>query len=215
MSFLKWHKKQVEKNLNMFGLSNYQGLWVSFIKGLIFGAIIMWFVSCNEQVVVKKAPTTETKTTSELQSDYSIGVKGNCGMCKSTIEKSVKGLDFVKNAEWGIKSKILDVIYGKSQLKELDSLRNIRATTQNGFRIQLYESSSPEKINGLVKKYKEKMTDSLYVIFEAPVYKIHYGNFSKKYEAEKIKNQLKQKGFKNIWIVRSRIEQKLLYDSRK
>ena len=92
MSFIKWHKKQVEKNLNMFGLSNYQGLWVSFIKGLIFGAIIMWFVSCNEQVVVKKAPTTETKTTSELQSDYSIGVKGNCGMCKSTIEKAVKGM---------------------------------------------------------------------------------------------------------------------------
>ena len=107
MSFLKWHKKQVEKNLNMFGLSNYQGLWVSFIKGLIFGAIIMWFVSCNEQVVVKKAPTTETETTgvniggevindfgsrsSEFQSDYSIGVKGNCGMCKSTIEKAVKG----------------------------------------------------------------------------------------------------------------------------
>ena len=52
------------------------------------------------------------------------------------------------------------------------------------------------------------MKDSLYVVFEAPVYKIHYGNFSKKYEAEKIKMQLKQKGFKNIWIVRSRIEQK-------
>ena len=52
--------------------------------------------------------------------------------------------------------KILDVIYGKSQLKKLDSLRNIRATTRNGFRIQLYESSSPEKINGLVEKYKKK-----------------------------------------------------------
>ena len=59
------------------------------------------------------------------------------------------------------------------------------------------------------------MDDSLYVIFDAPLYKIQYGNFSKKYEAEKIKNQLRQKGFKNIWIVRSRIEQKLLYESRK
>ena len=97
MNFIKWHKKQVEKNLNMFGLSNYQGLWVSFIKGLIFGAIIMWFVSCNEQVVVKKAPTTETKITSELQSDYSIGVKGNCGMCKSTIEKACKWIARLNN----------------------------------------------------------------------------------------------------------------------
>ncbi len=127
MSFLKWHKNQVKKNLNMFGLSNYQGLWVSFIKGLIFGAIIMWFVSCNEQVVVKKPPTTETKITSELESDYSIGVKGNCGMCKSTIEKAVKGLEFVKNAEWGIKTKILDVEFIDSNnfnLNELNSAIN-------------------------------------------------------------------------------------------
>ena len=131
MSFLKWHKKQVEKNLNMFGLSNYQGLWVSFIKGLIFGAIIMWFVSCKEQVVVKKAPTTETKTTSELQSDYSIGVKGNCGMCKSTIEKAVKGLDFVENAEWGIKTKILDVEFIDSVNFDLDALNS--AINQSGY----------------------------------------------------------------------------------
>ena len=31
------------------------------------------------------------------------------------------------------RSKILDIIYGRSQLKELDSLKNIRATTSNGF----------------------------------------------------------------------------------
>lgn len=131
MSFLKWHKKQVEKNLNMFGLSNYQGLWVSFIKGLIFGAIIMWFVSCNEQVIVKKASTTETKITSELRSDYSIGVKGNCGMCKSTIEKAVKDLDFVENAEWGIKTKILDVEFIDSVNFDLDALNS--AINQSGY----------------------------------------------------------------------------------
>ena len=131
MSFLKWHKKQVEKKLNMFGLSNYQGLWVSFIKGLIFGAIIMWFVSCNEQVVVKKAPTNETEITSELRSDYSIGVKGNCGMCKTTIEKAVKDLDFVENAEWGIKTKILDVEFIDSVNFDLDALNS--AINQSGY----------------------------------------------------------------------------------
>ena len=41
MSFIEWHKKQIKKNLNMFRLSNYQALWVSFVKGVIFGAIIM------------------------------------------------------------------------------------------------------------------------------------------------------------------------------
>ena len=124
MDFIKWHKKQVKKNLNLFGLSNYQGLWVSFIKGLIFGAIIVWFVSCNEQVVIKKATTTKTKISTDLQSDYSIGVKGNCGMCKTTIEKAVKSLDFIKNAEWGIKTKILDVEFIDSVNFDLEALNS-------------------------------------------------------------------------------------------
>ena len=124
MSFFKWHKNYAEKSLNMFGLSTYQGFWISFIKGLILGAIIMWFVGCKEQVVIKKAPTLQISNDNKksLDADYSIGVKGNCGMCKSTIEKAVKGLDFVKNAEWGIKTKILDVEFIDSVNSDIDPL---------------------------------------------------------------------------------------------
>ena len=106
--------------------------------------------------------------------------------------------------------KVLDGIYGNSQFKVLDSLKNIRANTRSGYRIQVFETSSSEKANSVFRKYKKKMVDSLYVIFDAPLYKIQYGNFSKKYEAENVKKKLRQKGFKNIWIVRSRIEQKYL-----
>ena len=107
--------------------------------------------------------------------------------------------------------KVLDGIYRTSQVKVIDSLKDVRATTINGFRIQVFETSSSEKANSVFKKYKKKMDDSLYVIFDAPLYKIQYGNFSKKYEAENVKKKLSRKGFKNIWIVRSRIEQKYLY----
>jgi len=132
MSFINWHKNYVKKSLNMFGLSNYQGLWISFIKGLIFGAVIMWFVGCNEQVVIKKVENTKNKLSSkEIQSDYSIGVKGNCGMCKTTIEKAVIELDFVKDAEWGIKSKILDVKWNDSLNFDLDLLN--KAITESGY----------------------------------------------------------------------------------
>ena len=103
---------------------------------------------------------------------------------------------------------ILDNMYGVSQIKILDSLKNIRITTRNGFRIQVYETSSSETVKNVLNKFKKSMTDSLYVKFEAPLYKIHYGNFSKKREAEVVKRKLKQKGYKNIWIVKSRIEQK-------
>ena len=61
----------------------------------------------------------------------------------------------------------------------------------------------PKKANNIFKKYKKKMKDSLYVIFDAPLYKIHYGNYIKKYDAENIKKEkLMHKGFKNIWIVK-------------
>ena len=131
MSFTKWHKKQVEKNLNMFGLSTYQGFWISFIKGLIFGAIIMWFVGCKEQVVIKKAPNTISEVSTEMQADYSIGVKGNCGMCKTTIEKAVKELDFVVEAEWGIQSKILDVKFNNPTNFDINELNT--AITESGY----------------------------------------------------------------------------------
>ena len=131
MSFINWHKNYVKKSLNMFGLSNYQGFWISFIKGLIFGAIIMWFVGCKEKVVIKNAPISNIDISTSTQSDYSIGVKGNCGMCKTTIEKAVKGLDFVENAEWGIQTKILDVEFSDSSIFNLEKL-NI-AITESGY----------------------------------------------------------------------------------
>ena len=108
---------------------------------------------------------------------------------------------------------ILDNMYGVSQIKILDSLKNIRITTRNGFRIQVYETSSSETVKNVLNKFKKSITDSLYVIFEAPLYKIHYGNFSKRHEAEVIKQKLKQKGYKNVWIVKSRIEQ--IFSSKK
>ena len=131
MSFINWHKNYVKKSLNMFGLSNYQGFWISFIKGLIFGAIIMWFVGCKEKVLIKNAPISNIDISTSTQSDYSIGVKGNCGMCKTTIEKAVKGLDFVENAEWGIQTKILDVEFSNSSIFDLEKL-NI-AITESGY----------------------------------------------------------------------------------
>ena len=90
MSFINWHKNYVKKSLNMFGLSNYQGFWISFIKGLIFGAIIMWFVGCKEKVVIKNAPISNIDISTSTQSDYSIGVKGNWVCVKPRLKKQLK-----------------------------------------------------------------------------------------------------------------------------
>ena len=106
--------------------------------------------------------------------------------------------------------KVLDAIYGASQLKILDSLKNINKTTRTGYRVQIYETSSVEMANKILKKFKSVLDDSLYVIFEAPLYKVHYGNYIDKNDAEKSKTKLVKKGYKNIWVVKSRIDQNYL-----
>ena len=102
--------------------------------------------------------------------------------------------------------KVLDKIFGITEMDILDSIKNSRLTTQNGFRLQIFESSSVEEANRLLNKNKKILTDSLYLIFEAPLYKIKYGNFVNKSDAENVKKELLRKGYKNIWIVRSRIQ---------
>ena len=103
--------------------------------------------------------------------------------------------------------KILDKIFGTSQFGLLDSLKNIRITTQEGYRLQIFESSSVEETNRTLQKFERSLKDSVYMVFEAPLYKLRLGNFVTKKEAEKQKENLNKKGYKNIWIVRSRIEQ--------
>ena len=103
--------------------------------------------------------------------------------------------------------KILDKIFGTSQFGLLDSLKNIRITTQEGYRLQIFESSSVEEANRTLRKFERSLKDSVYMVFEAPLYKLRLGNFITKKEAEKQKENLNKKGYKNIWIVRSRIEQ--------
>ena len=101
--------------------------------------------------------------------------------------------------------KVLDKIFGITEISILDSIKNSRLKTKSGFRLQIFESSSVEEANRLLNKNRKVLTDSLYLIFEAPLYKLKYGNYINKTDAENAKKQLLRKGYKNIWIVRSRI----------
>ena len=101
--------------------------------------------------------------------------------------------------------KVLDKIFGITEISILDSIKNSRLKTKSGFRLQIFESSSVEEANRLLNKNRKVLKDSLYLIFEAPLYKLKYGNYINKTDAENAKKQLLRKGYKNIWIVRSRI----------
>jgi copper chaperone CopZ len=64
---------------------------------------------------------TETKTTVapgvEL-SEVSFGVRGNCGMCKTTIETAVKNVEGVAEATWDVKKKSISISYDEHVVQE-------------------------------------------------------------------------------------------------
>jgi len=108
---------------------------------------------------------------------------------------------------------VVDKIFGISQLKIIDSLRNIEITTKEGYRLQLFESSTVDEANKIMMKYGKSLNDSIYLVFDAPLYKIQYGDFVTKDQAELVKAELRKKGYKKVWIVRSRINQETTLNS--
>ena len=96
------------------------------ILSLIFLMAIS-FTSCSNK------SNNQTSTTSEISKEISsqeisFGVRGNCGMCKTTIENAANSLDGVSSASWNIDQKTLVVSYDNSAVDEM-SIHNAIAAS--------------------------------------------------------------------------------------
>lgn len=66
------------------------------------------FTSCNKEI--KKDTTTPTEMSKEVaELEISFGVRGNCGMCKSTIEEAANSVEGVSKADWDVNLKKIKV----------------------------------------------------------------------------------------------------------
>ena len=72
---------------------------------------VLTVVSCmnNKQPEVKVIEVPATKTAEIIKSDVSFGVRGNCGMCKSTIESATMSIEGVDTASWSTESKMISI----------------------------------------------------------------------------------------------------------
>ena len=104
--------------------------------------------------------------------------------------------------------KVIDKVFIKSQFKNLDRMKLNTLSDAKGFRLQIYETSSVEEANKKILKFKKALTDSIFMSFEAPFYKVRYGNYSTREQAEIEKKNMLRKGFKSVWIVKSNIHLK-------
>ena len=90
-------------------------------KVILSLAVVMaiGLTSCKDET---KQETTETKTEVSKDMamvDISFGVRGNCGMCKKTIEKAVNKVEGVANATWDVDKKKIDVSFDDAKTDEM------------------------------------------------------------------------------------------------
>ncbi|WP_298533039.1 heavy-metal-associated domain-containing protein [uncultured Algibacter sp.] len=113
-------------------------------KVILSLAVVMaiGLTSCKNET---KQETTETKTEVSkdmAMADISFGVRGNCGMCKKTIEKAVNKVEGVASANWDVDKKKIDVSFDDTKT---DAMAIHNAIAASGY--------DTEKVTGSEEAY--------------------------------------------------------------
>jgi hypothetical protein len=78
-----------------------------------------------------------------------------------------------------------------------------------GFRIQVFSSSNVDDAGLMKTVVMEKfIDDSVYVVYDAPVYKVRVGDFVSRFDANQRLPEFVEKGYRDAWIVPDRVVQR-------
>ena len=98
-------------------------------------------------------------------------------------------------------NNVLDDSTSFEFLLSLDSVQSV----SEGYRVQVLATRYFERADSLAVLMKNTVSDSVYVDFEAPNYKVRIGDFIDRDSAESLQQELVQMGYNSAWILRTRI----------
>lgn len=102
------------------------------MKKVILGIAVLAVIgmtSCKNQTEEKQETAEMTEEVKEIaMAETTFGVRGNCGMCKKTIEKAANSVEGVTAANWDIDLKKIDVKYDDSKTDEMAIHKAIAAS---------------------------------------------------------------------------------------
>lgn len=104
---------------------------------------VLGLVSCKNESK-KDAESTQTEMAGDVAlTELSFGVRGNCGMCKNTIEKAANAVEGVAKADWDVNKKKIDVTFDGSKT---DAMAIHKAIAASGY--------DTERVSGSEDAYK-------------------------------------------------------------
>ncbi|MDO6852756.1 cation transporter [Cellulophaga lytica] len=86
--------------------------------------------SCKNETKKETEATTTEMSKDMVMTDLSFGVRGNCGMCKNTIEKAANGVEGVVSANWDVDNKKIDVSFDDTKT---DAMAIHKAIAASGY----------------------------------------------------------------------------------
>lgn len=118
----------------------------------IAAVVALSLTSCKNEAKTETESTTNTELSEEMaMTDVTFGVRGNCSMCKATIEKAANGVDGVASASWDVDKKKIDVSFDDSKT---DAMAIHNAIAASGY--------DTEKVAGNEEAYKNLPSCCLY-----------------------------------------------------
>ncbi len=133
MNFSKKNHKHKIINMNNMSKKVILSLAIMATLGL---------VSCKNETKQETETTIEVSKTM-ANAVVSFGVRGNCGMCKSTIEKAANKVEGVANAVWDVEKKKIDVAFDDTKT---DAMSIHNAIAASGY--------DTDKVLGIEDAYK-------------------------------------------------------------
>ena len=106
---------------------------------------------------------------------------------------------------WPIISSSLNNVNLLTNKNSIDSTQFII----EGFRVQILATKELAKAEQLQKNLSNILNQKIYIVFEAPNYKVRVGNFIDRNKAEVFRKNILNKGYTSSWIIRTRIEPKI------
>ena len=103
---------------------------------------------------------------------------------------------------------VINKVLTGNHLFIIDSLKQLKLKINEGYRIQIFESTVSSIARAQAKRFQNILGDSVYIDFEAPLYKLRIGNFIDRKKAEEAIESIKRLGAKDSWIVRTKIDLK-------
>jgi copper chaperone CopZ len=91
---------------------------------------VLVFTSCKNEAKIEVKTTKTEVTVTAIKTNLTFGVRGNCGMCKKTIEEAANSVEGVASAIWDVDQKKIDISFGDGKI---DAVAIHKAIAASGY----------------------------------------------------------------------------------